>query len=124
MRRGAGFGLAALALFAGWSGGALAGERVLFCKHEEMAVNLSKLSNKDIADKPGLEGMHPTVYFREAALHKLCFFVEAASRRTLRTVYRGPGKGSYSVVESEVVSPKGGARLRGFVLTRGAVPSP
>ncbi|MFC1491219.1 hypothetical protein ACFLQ0_01335 [Nitrospinota bacterium] len=98
--------------------------KLLFCMSEEWAVNLSKLSNNDIADRPELKDVEATVVFREAVLQKVCFFIVAAGRTMLRTVYRGPRKGGFSVVESKIVSAEGNRQYRGVLLTREEVPSP
>ncbi len=98
--------------------------KILFCHSEEWAVNLSKISNGDVADTPALKGLQGTVVFREAALQKVCFFLAATLRSRLRTIYRGPKKGDYSVIESEIFSPEDNRSFRGFVLTREGIPSP
>jgi hypothetical protein len=98
--------------------------KILFYNSGEWAVNLSKISNSDVADMPALKGLQGTVVLREAVLQKVCFFLVPARRSRLRTIYRGPKKGDYSVVESEIVSSEGKRGLRGFVLTREGVPSP
>ncbi len=87
----------------------------LFCIHEELAVNLAKLSNKDLGDIPGLEGMHPSVYLREAVFQKLCFLAVPVSGESRGTVYRGPENIGFSVVRGEAVSAKG-KRLNEFFL--------
>ncbi|MEE9256830.1 MAG: hypothetical protein V3V56_06655, partial [bacterium] len=98
--------------------------KILFCNSEEWAVNLSKISNGDIAGAPALKGLQGTVVLREAALQKVCFFLVPTRRSRLRTIYRGPKKGDYSVVESEIVSSEDNRSFRGFVLTREGIPSP
>ena len=98
--------------------------KILFCLSEKWAVNLSKISNGDISDRPALKGLQGTVVFREAVLQKVCFFLVANHRSRLRTIYRGPKKGDYSVVESEIVSSMDNRSFRGFVLTRERIPSP
>ena len=115
---------AGLSLIIAASALAMGAGKVLFCENEVLAVNLAKLSNNDAADLPGLNGMQPTVYFREAVLHKICYFVEAAGWRPVRILYRGPAKGSFSVAESVVTPAAGGRPLEGFVLTRDEVPAP
>ena len=115
---------AGLSLLIAASAPAMGAGRVLICKNEALAVNLAKLSNNDAADLPGLRGMQPAVYFREAVLHKICYFVEAAGWRPVRILYRGPAKGSFSVAESVVTPAAGGRPFEGFVLTRDAVPAP
>ena len=87
----------------------------LFCIHEKLAVNLAKLSNKDLGDIPGLERMHPSVYLREAVFQKLCFLAVPVSGESRKTVYQRPG--GFSVVRGETVSAKG-KRLEGFFLIR------
>ncbi len=129
----------ALALFfvflvcAGWGRASAAGghgapekiaEKILFCHSEKWAVNLSRISNSDIADTPALKGLQGPIVFREAVLQKVCFFLVATLRSRLRTIYRGPRKGDYSVVESEIVSTVDNRSFRGFVLTREEIPSP
>ncbi len=98
--------------------------KILFCHSEKWAVNLSRISNGDIADTPALKGLQGTIVFREAVLQKVCFFLVATRGSRLRTIYRGPKKGDYSVVESEIIPSEDNRSFRGFVLTREDVPSP
>jgi hypothetical protein len=99
-----------------------ADKKVLFCKTEQLAVSLSKVSNRDTADTPELSKYNPSEIFREAALLKLCFFIADALQTSLRTVYRAPKRGGYSVVESRITAEGGKKSYIGFILTRENIP--